>query len=91
MEAFCEYEEIKEKENWKRVRWLATYVLNSAGKTFKKTFRAIDLFTFKDEMIKIDPEEREREAMETALYHSKMFPKLIKTKDGKPLIYGRDN
>lgn len=91
MEAFCELERIKEKESWKRARWLATWVVNTAGKAFKRTFREKDLFKFPDEVIIIDPEERERQAMETALYHSKMFPKLIKQKDGKPLIYGRDN
>ncbi len=82
---------MREKENWKRTRYLATWIVNTAGKVFKRTFREKDLFAFPDEVIKIDPEERERQAMETALYHAKMFPKLIKMKDGKPLIYGRDN
>ncbi len=92
IEAFCKIERVRNREDWKRTRWLATWIVNMSGKVMKRTFQEKDLLKFEDEVVRIDPKERERQAMETLAYHAKMFPKLIKlNKDGKPRIYGRDN
>lgn len=52
----------------------------------------MELFKFSDEIIRIDPEERKRQALETAEFHARMAPKHLKRgKDGKVLIYGENN
>ena len=58
----------------------------------KRTVKETDLFKFSDEIVKIDPGERRRQALETAEYFAKMAPRVAKRgKDGKALIYGEDN
>ena len=67
-------------------------LVNISGKYAKRTIKEVDLFRFADEIIKIDPEERRRQALETAEFHAKMAPKTLKRgKDGKALIYGENN
>jgi len=67
-------------------------LMNMSMKEAKRTIKEIDLFRFPEEIVKIDPEERRRQALETAAYHAKMAPKQIKRgKDGRPLIYGENN
>jgi len=39
----------KEKEEWKRTRWLAAVLVNVSGKTVKKQIRETDLLRFHDE------------------------------------------
>ena len=39
----------KEKEDWKRTRWLAAVLVNVSGKTVKKQIRETDLLRFHDE------------------------------------------
>jgi len=39
----------KEKEDWKRARWLAAVLVNVSGKTVKKTVSETDLLRFPDE------------------------------------------
>ena len=68
------------------------YLINISGKEAKRTIKETDLFRFSDEIVKIDLEERRRQALETAEYFAKMAPKICKRgKDGKALIYGEDN
>ena len=58
----------------------------------KRTVKETDLFRFADEIVKVDPEERRRQALETAEHHAKMAPGICKRgKDGKALIYGENN
>ena len=58
----------------------------------KRPIKETDLFRFSDEIVKVDPEERKRQALETAEYHAKMAPGILRRgKDGKALIYGEDN
>jgi hypothetical protein len=39
----------KEKEEWKRVRWLATVLVNVSGKTVKRAVKETDLMRFPEE------------------------------------------
>ncbi len=58
----------------------------------KRSLKETDLFRFDEEIVKIDPEERRQQALETAELHAKMAPKKIgRGKDGKPMIYGENN
>ena len=59
----------------------------------KKPVKETDLgIRFADEIVKVDPEERKRQALESANWLAKMYPKLVKRgKDGKALIYGENN
>ena len=58
----------------------------------KKAVKEVDLFRFSDEIVKIDPEERKKQALESANWLAKMHPRLVKRgKDGKALIYGENN
>jgi len=67
-------------------------LMNISGKYAKREIKEMDLFKFADEIVKIDPEERRRQALETAEFHAKMAPRVLKRgKDGKALIYGEDN
>ncbi len=82
-----------EKTHWKQTRWLAMWIVNMSGKSVKQGIKETELgIRFADEIVIVDPEERRRQALETALLHAKMCPKLIKRgKDGKPMIYGENN
>jgi len=64
-----------------------------AGKAMKREIKETELgITFAGEIAKIDPEERKRQALETAEFHAKMAPRILKRgKDGKALIYGENN
>ena len=66
--------------------------MNISGKYLKKDIKEDDLFKFTDEIVKVDPEERRQQALETAEYFAKMAPRILRRgKDGKALIYGEDN
>lgn len=82
----------EEKMHWKRTRWQTMWIVNVSG-LVKREMKETELgIRFADEIVKIDPEERKRQAMETAFFHAKMSPRQIKRdKDGKPLIYGENN
>jgi len=91
-EVFFEEKQRQENEAWRRTRWQTVNLMNMAGKTAKRTIKEIDLFRFPDEIVKVDPGERRRQALETAEYHARMAPRQLKRgKDGKPLIYGENN
>lgn len=40
----------KEKEEWKRTRWLAAVLVNISGKSVKKVVKDTDLMRFPDEV-----------------------------------------
>jgi hypothetical protein len=83
----------EEKTQWKQTRWLAMWIVNVSGKSVKRNIKETELgIRFVGEIVIVDPEERRRQAMETALLHAKMSPQQIKRdKDGKPMIYGENN
>ena len=82
-----------EKTHWKQIRWLAMWIVNMSGKSVKRDIKETELgIRFADEIVIVDPEERRRQALETAEYFAKMAPGICKRgKDGKALIYGEDN
>ena len=68
------------------------HIMNISGKATRQPMKEIDLFRFPGEAVKIDPEKRKRQALETAEFHAKMAPRKVKRgKDGKALIYGENN
>ena len=68
------------------------HLINISGKAAKRTVKETDLFRFSDEIVKIDLDERRRQALETAEYFAKMAPRICKRgKDGKALIFGENN
>ena len=67
-------------------------LMNISGKYAKRDIKETDLFRFSEEIEKIDPEARKKEAEESAEWLAKMYPKLIKRgKDGKALVYWENN
>ena len=42
----------KEKDEWRRMRWLATVIMNIEGKSVKKVVKETDLFRFEEEKTK---------------------------------------
>ena len=82
-----------EKTHWKQIRWLAMWIVNISGKSVKRDIKETELgIRFAEEIVIVDPEERRRQALETAEYFAKMAPGICKRgKDGKALIYGEDN
>ena len=82
-----------EKTHWKQNRWLARWIVNMSGKSVKRDIKETELgIRFADEIVIVNPEERRRQALETAEYFAKMAPGICKRgKDGKALIYGEDN
>ncbi len=82
-----------EKTHWRQTRWLAMWIVNMSGKSVKRDIKETELgIRFADEIVIVDPEERRRQALETAEYFAKMAPGICKRgKDGKALIYGEDN
>ena len=66
--------------------------MNISGKMVKRELKETELgIRFPEEIVFIDPEERKRQALETAAFHAKMAPRQIKrAKDGKAKIYGEN-
>ena len=89
---FFEEQKRRDKEAWRRIRWQTAWLVNISGKMVKRELKETELgIKFPEEIIRIDPEERKRQALETALYHAKMAPRQIKRgKGGKPRIYGEN-
>ena len=80
VEVFFEEKQKEDTAAWKRIRWQTAWFVNMFVKTPLK------------EIVKIDPEERRRQALKGAEFHARMAPKDIgRGKDGKPLIYGENN
>jgi hypothetical protein len=49
LEAVMRHALEKEKDSWKRQRWLAAVLVNISGKTVKKVVTETDLLKFEDE------------------------------------------
>jgi hypothetical protein len=49
LEAVMRHALEKEKDSWKRQRWLAAVLVNVSGKTVKKVVTETDLLKFEDE------------------------------------------
>jgi hypothetical protein len=49
LEAVLRHALEKEKDEWRRTRWLATVIVNIEGKSVKKTVQETDLLRFDDE------------------------------------------
>lgn len=90
VEVFFEEKQKEDTAAWKRIRWQTAWFVNMFVKTpLKETDLGI---VFAGEIVKIDPEERRRQALKGAEFHARMAPKDIgRGKDGKPLIYGENN
>ena len=82
-----------EETHWRQTRWLAMWIVNVSGKSVKRDIKETELgIRFADEIVIVNPEERRRQALETAEYFAKMAPGICKRgKNGKALIYGEDN
>ena len=49
IEAIIKHAVEKEKDEWKRMRWLAAVLVNMEGKSTKKVIQETDLLRFEDE------------------------------------------
>jgi len=49
LEAVIKHGTERQKDDWKRTRWLAAVLVNVSGKTVKKQIRETDLLRFHDE------------------------------------------
>ena len=49
LEAIIKHGLEREKEDYKRFRWLASVLVNISGKSVKKEVKPVDLFRFDDE------------------------------------------
>jgi len=88
-EVYYEKEYRKEKEEWKRFRWLAMHMINISQKMVKRPITEKQLLQFKDEIKKYDPEKRRKEAMETLRLHKQKFWTKLGGRDLKNIkIYG---
>jgi len=96
-ESYFEREREKDKQEWRRVAFIASWIINTAGKTYKRDISANDLVSFKDEVKKEDlkplsPEEKERRTQERLQFHKKKFWGLLKTdKEGKVKIFDEED
>lgn len=92
-EIFYEERTRQERQSWEQIRWQTYWIVNVSGKAMKREIKQTELgVKFSDEIVKVDPEERKRQALESAEFHAKMAPKKIgRGKDGKALIYGENN
>jgi len=86
----------KEKEEWRRVAFLASWIINTAGKVYKRDISAEELVKFKDEVQKeevkpIDLEERRRQADESFMLHKqKAWCLLGMGEDGKVKVFDEE-
>lgn len=96
-EAYFERERDKDKQEWRRAAFIASWIINTAGKTYKRDISADKLINFKDEVNKKDitplsPEEQKRRAQERLQFHKKKFWTLLKTdKDGDIKIFDEED
>lgn len=85
-ESYFEKEREKDKQEWRRMAFLASWIINTAGKTYKRDISANELVSFKDEVKKeevkpLSPEERRRQADETFMMHKRKSWMLLKLND----------
>ena len=77
-----ESEESKDKEDWRRIRQLATWLINISGKSVKRDIRPEQLLKFAEEKKEIDLEKRQKQALKTWAKHKR---RLLKTTGGKEI------
>jgi hypothetical protein len=93
------YERFKadRKEAWRRAAFVASWIINSAGKTFRGDVSAEKLVQFKDEVqsenVKpIDPEERRRQADESFMMHKARAWMLLRSDEaGKVKVFDEEH
>lgn len=81
VEVRAEREQAEAKDRWRQVAFLAATVMNSAGKTYRRTIKPDELLTFGDAHKHMTPEERDRrraEAQETLRLHKAKFWTLVR-------------
>ena len=69
-------ERAEEREQWRRAAFVAATIMNSAGKTYRRTIKPDQLLEFGDGPKRMTLEERDRrkrEAQETLLLHKQKF------------------
>lgn len=95
-ESYGEREREKEKEEWRRAAFIASWIINTAGKSFKRDITADSLINFKDEVRKvdvepIDPKERKKQADKVFMLHkSKCWMLLNLDEGGKVKVFDRE-
>jgi len=91
--AYYERRREREKEEWRRVAFLASWIINTAGKVYTRDINAEELVKFKDEVQKeeirpLDPEERKRQADESFMWHKQKAWVLLQVgEDGRIKIF----
>jgi len=86
----------REKEEWRRAAFLASWIINTAGKVYERDISAEELVKFKDEVGKeevkpLDPEERRRQADESFMRHKqKAWTLLQMGEDGKIKVFDEE-
>lgn len=96
VESYFEKEKEKNKEGWRQAAFIASWIINTAGKSYEKDVSADELIGFKDEIKKekikpIDPEERKKQADESFMLHKKAFWTLLSLdKDGKVKVFDKE-
>lgn len=95
-EAYYDRKREEEKEKWRRAAFIASWIINTAGKTYRRDITANELLGFKDEVknknVKpLTPEERKKQADESFMIHKKKaWTKLELDKDGKVKVFDRE-
>jgi len=96
VESYYEREKEKDRQEWRRVAFLASWIINTAGKSYKRDISANELLGFKDEVrnknVKpLSPEERKKQADESFMIHKKKaWTKLELDKDGKVKVFDEE-
>jgi len=96
-EKYFEREREKDKQEWRRAAFISSWIINTAGKTYKRDVSANELVGFKDEIKKenitpLSPEEKEKRTQEMLWFYKKKFWTLLKTdKDGKVKIFDEED
>ena len=95
-EAHYERRREREKGEWRRAAFLASWIINTAGKSYERDISADELVKFKDEVgneeVKpLDPEERRRQADESFMRHKQKAWMLLKVdEDGKIKVFDEE-
>jgi len=95
-EVYFEKEREKDKQAWRRVAFVASWIINTAGKTYKGDISGNELLNFKDEVrnrevTPLSLEEREKQADETFMLHKRKFwTSLSLDENGKVKVFGEE-
>ena len=95
-EAYYARETEKDKQKWRRAAFIASWIINTAGKTYKRDISANELLGFTDEVKKneikpLSMEERRRQADEAFMLHKKKFWMLFELdSEGKVKVFDEE-